>query len=127
MRHDQPIKYPPISDQLRNLAVENQIDLRDMRLCENLLKKLSDLHEKAPSIHVSFPTEPTTDVLIRMVNWFRTEIDPNIVIQVGLQPTIAAGVVIRTPNKQFDMSLRRHLYANRYKLGEALHRVNSTL
>jgi len=39
---------------------------------------------------------------------------------VGLQPTIAAGIVLRTPNHQFDFSLRQHLYKNRAKLREAL-------
>jgi hypothetical protein len=29
--------------------------------------------------------------------------------QVGLQPTIAAGCVVRTSNKVFDMSLKEHL------------------
>jgi F0F1-type ATP synthase delta subunit len=127
MRHDNPVKYPPISDQLRSMAIDNQIDLRDMKACEKFLEKLLKLQETAPSIHVSFPTEPTTEILQKITSWFREEIDPRIVIQVGLQPTIAAGVIIRTPNRQFDMSLRRHLYANRQKLGEALHRVNTAL
>lgn len=123
MRHDNPVKYPAISDQLRALAITNQVDMRDPKNCEILLKKVDYVKEHAPSVHVSFPTEPTADILERLVVWFRTEIDQHIVIQVGIQPTIAAGVVVRTPNRQFDFSLRRHLYANRYKLGEALQRV----
>jgi F0F1-type ATP synthase delta subunit len=55
-----------------------------------------------------------------MIIWLRKEIDPRIIIHVGLQPTIAAGIVLRTPNKQFDFSLRRHLYKNRDKLLEVL-------
>mgnify|MGYP000847545452 CR=1 FL=1 len=123
MRHDNPIKYPAISEQLRALAVANQIDLTEPKTCESLLKKVDHIKEHAPSVHVSFPVEPTADILERLVVWFRKEIDPFIVIQVGIQPTIAAGVVVRTPNHQFDFSLRRHLYQNRHKLGEALQRV----
>lgn len=123
MRHDNPVKYPAISEQLRALAVLNQIDMRDPKNCQVMLDRLDYLKEHAPSIHISFPAEPSADILERLVTWFRKEIDPDIVIQVGLQPTIAAGLVVRTPNHQFDFSLRRHLYANRHKLGEALQRV----
>lgn len=123
MRHDNPVKYPAISEQLRALAVTNQVDMRDPKRCEELLKKVDYVKANAPSIHISFPVEPTADILERLVVWFRQEIHPLIVIQVGIQPTIAAGVVVRTPNHQFDFSLRRHLYQNRHKLGEALQRV----
>jgi F0F1-type ATP synthase delta subunit len=123
MRHDNPVKYPGISEQLRAIAVENQVDLKDIKKCEELLKKLDTLKDKAPSVHVSFPTEPTPEILQKLVNWFRAEIDKNIVIQVGMQPTIAAGVILRTPNKQFDFSLRKHLYQNRKKLAEAIDSV----
>lgn len=123
MRHDSPVKYPGISEQLRATAVENQVDLKDIKSCEKLLKNLDILKDKAPSVHISFPTEPTPDILQKLVNWFREEIDQHIVIQVGMQPTIAAGVILRTPNKQFDFSLRRHLYQNRKKLAEAIESV----
>ncbi len=123
MRHDNPVKYPPISEQLRALAVENQVDMRDPKNCEKLLTQVDNIKEHAPSVHISFPVEPSAEILEKLVVWFRKEVDPYVVIQVGLQPTIAAGVVVRTPNHQFDFSLRRHLYENRHKLGEALQRV----
>ena len=37
MRHDKPVKYPAISDTLRALASENQVDLRDESQCQKLL------------------------------------------------------------------------------------------
>lgn len=124
MRHDNPIKYPTISQNLHELAKTNQVDLRQTKNCEALLAQLEHIKDNAPSVHISFPSEPTPQILERLVTWFRKEIDPRVVIQVGLQPSIAAGVVLRTPNRQFDFSLRRHLYDNEQKLGEALQRVN---
>ena len=120
MRHDKPIKYPPISATLRALAVENQLDLRDETVCKDLLEKLENLKENAPTIHISFPSDPPPEVVQRIVAWLRTEVDPRVVVQIGLQPTIAAGIVMRTPNLFFDFSLRRHFYNNRHKLIEAL-------
>jgi F0F1-type ATP synthase delta subunit len=120
MRHDDPVQYPPISDSLRALAINNQSDLRDPKACDKLLLQLEDLKHSAPTVHISFPADPSRDVLIKLVTWLRKEIDPRIFIQIGLQPTIAAGIVLRTPNKAFDFSLRKHLYKNKDKLIEAL-------
>lgn len=113
LRHDNPIQYPGISTTLRALATENQIDLRNEAACEDLLNKLEKLKNEAPTLHISFPVDPSSEVLQKLIVWFRKEIDPRIVIQIGLQPTIAAGIVLRTPNQQFDFSLRQHLYRNR--------------
>lgn len=123
MRHENPIKYPGISENLRAIALENQIDLKDTKKCQILIDKLDVIKDKAPSVHISFPTEPTPEIMQKLVEWFRAEINPHIVIQVGMQPTIAAGIILRTPNKQFDFSLRKHLYQNRHKLTEAINNV----
>jgi predicted secreted Zn-dependent protease len=47
MRHDNPVKYPAISANLRALAVENQIDLRDQEACQKLLADLEKLKDEA--------------------------------------------------------------------------------
>lgn len=120
VRKDNPIQYPAITATLRAIATENKIDLRDQAACEKLLIELEELKEKAPSVHLSFPSDPTQEVMQKLIIWFRKEVNPRIIIQVGLQPSIAAGVVLRTPNKQFDFSLRQHLYRNRNLLREAL-------
>ncbi len=120
MRHDNPVKFPPISSKLRGLVQQNQIDLRDETDRKKLLAALDALKNSAPTIHISFPAEPSPEVLQKLVTWLRKEIDPRIVIRVGMQPTIAAGVIVRTPNHQFDFSLRQHLHKNRAKLIERL-------
>ncbi len=120
MRHENPIKYPAISATLRALAVENQVDLRDQEACQKLLAQLDKLKQEAPAVHISFPVDPSPEVVQKLVQWLRKEVDPRIVIQIGLQPSIAAGIVMRTPNHQFDFSLRQHLYRNRSKLMEVL-------
>jgi hypothetical protein len=120
MRHDKPVKYPPISAKLRKVVQQNQIDLRDETARKKLLASLDVLMNKAPTIHISFSAEPTPEILQKLVEWLRKEIDPRIVIRVGMQPTIAAGIVLRTPNQQFDFSLRQHLHKNRAMLIERI-------
>ena len=120
MRHEDPIEYPPISNSLRELAVENQTDLRDPKACDNLMLRIEELKLNAPTVHISFPMEPSNEVLQKLIRWLRKEVSPDIFIQIGLQPTIAAGVVVRTPNKMFDFTLRSHLGKSRDKLIEVL-------
>lgn len=120
MRHENPIKYPPISDGLRQLAIVNQLDLRQESTCEQLIEQLEYLKSHAPTIHISFPVEPSREALDKLIGWLRAEIDKTIVISVGLQPSIAVGIVARTPNRQFDFSLRKHLENSREKLKEAI-------
>lgn len=120
LRMDKPVKYPPISATLRAIASENQIDLREETASKKLLKDLEQLKKQAPVISISFPEDPAPEVVQKLISWFRQKIDNHILIQVGLQPTIAAGVVLRTKNHQYDFSLRRHLYKNRGKLIDVL-------
>jgi F0F1-type ATP synthase delta subunit len=120
LRHDNPIKYPSISDNLRGIVIENKIDLKQEKECQRLLSELESIAKHAPVVHISFSNDPEPEMLYKLIQWFRDKINPNIFIQVGVQPTIAAGVVIRTPNKHFDFSIRRHLYNNKSKLAEAL-------
>lgn len=120
MRHDNPVKFPPISAKLRGMVQQNQIDLRDEAARKKLLESMEKLKNGAPTIHISFPAEPSPAVLQKLVEWLRKNIDPRIVIRVGMQPTIAAGVIVRTPSHQFDFSLRQHLHKNRAKLVERI-------
>jgi F0F1-type ATP synthase delta subunit len=109
MRHDSPVKMPAVSSQLRQLAADNQLSLANQQATKKLLAALETTKKQASVVHISFASEPTHQVLYKIVQWFRQEVDPNIVISVGLQRSIAAGVVLRTPNRQFDFSLRKHL------------------
>lgn len=120
LRKENPIIYPTISDSLRALAIKNSINLKDEKVCQKLLVELDDIKKNAFTIHISFQSEPSLEILQKLIEWLRKEIDPSMFIQVGLQPNIAAGIILRTPNHQFDFSLRQHLYQNKSKLIEAL-------
>lgn len=67
---------------------------------------LRDLRAHAPSIHMSFSADPSPLFTQRLVQWLRQNIHASILLQIGLQPTIGAGVIVRTTNKYFDFSLR---------------------
>jgi F0F1-type ATP synthase delta subunit len=54
------------------------------------------------------------------MTWLRQNIDSQVLVQVGLQPAIAAGCVVRTRNRQFDLSLGQNFKRQRAVLAEQL-------
>jgi F0F1-type ATP synthase delta subunit len=101
-----PMQPPPLSRLLDQLARDNGYNLLESSHRQKLQSELEALVTKVPSLHVSFAVEPPPKALEQVLDWFRTNIHPQLLLQVGLQPTIAAGCVLRTPNKVFDMSMR---------------------
>lgn len=104
-----PMKMPRATRLLEQVAADNSYNLLEEKHRVALAAQLNQILGKAPLLHISFATEPSPKALDRILLWFRTNIHQQALLQVGLQPTIAAGCVLRTPNKIFDMSMRAYL------------------
>jgi F0F1-type ATP synthase delta subunit len=115
-----PLALPKLSRILENLAEQNKADLTQQLDRDRLEAFLKALRERAPTIHISFASEPSAGFTQKILVWLRANISSYILLQIGLQPTIAAGCVVRTTNKVFDMSLRQYLDSNRHLLVESL-------
>ncbi|HKR81553.1 MAG TPA: hypothetical protein VJR27_00975 [Candidatus Saccharimonadales bacterium] len=74
----------------------------------------------APTVHISFASDPSAAFTEKIVTWFRTNIHPHTLVQVGLQPNIAAGCIVRTQNKVFDFSLRQNFAEKQQMLIQAI-------
>lgn len=103
------IEPPRVTRMLGALAEENRCNLLEANTRKTLTAKLNQVREHAPQVHISFASEPSPKALEHLTAWFRTSVHPQLLLQVGLQPSIATGCMLRTPNKFFDMSLRAHL------------------
>jgi F0F1-type ATP synthase delta subunit len=111
---------PRVSRLLDALAGDNNRNLLLEAERDAMHDFLTHIEETAPTIHVSFASDPSSAFVAKLVTWLRGNIHPTVLLQIGLQPTLAAGCVVRTPNKVFDLSLRQSLAAQRVKLIEAL-------
>lgn len=98
---------------LEELARLNKVQLTDETQRTQLLALLHRFKDHAPRIHMSLATEPSARFTRKIVIWMRKNIHPLILLEVGLQPTLAAGCMVRTNNKIFDMSLRHSFTENR--------------
>lgn len=105
----EPGKQPPlprVSRLLEALAAENKLQLLEPDHRKQLKAFLEHAETKAPNLHISFAADPSSAFTAKVVTWLRTNIHPHTLLEVGLQPTIAAGCIVRTTNKVFDFSLR---------------------
>lgn len=111
---------PKLSRLLDSLAGENKINLLQESDRRRLGMLLDNLEKTAPVMHISFASDPSSAFVAKLVAWLRANIHPLVLLKVGLQPSIAAGCVVRTTNKSFDLSLRQKLAEQRPKLISAL-------
>lgn len=113
------------STTLEELARLNNVALTDDNQREQLIQLLRAFHKHAPRIHMSLAAEPSGRFVQRIVTWMRQNVNPVLLVEVGLQPTLAAGCQIRTSNKIFDMSLRHRFEENKHMLVEKIREVEA--
>lgn len=118
-----PMQLPRLSKMLDETANVNKVNLLEEKQRKALITALSYVKEHAPKLHISFSAEPNATFITKVAEFIRNNINEVALIQVGLQPTIAAGCVLRSSNKQFDMSLRQHLRDARPMLVDMISKV----
>jgi hypothetical protein len=119
-------KLPKTSRLMDETMQLNKLNL----LVESDRKRLKDflttVKDRAPVMHISFSADPSPLFIQKIMTYLRTEIHPLVLVNIGLQPNIGAGCVIRTTNKHFDFSLREKFADNRNLLLAQLQDLNKT-
>jgi hypothetical protein len=115
-----PVALPSVTRRLEKLLEINKINILNEAERTQLKRHLEDVRLKAPVMHISFSSEPTTEFLEKLMIWIRRELNPNVLLDIGLQPAIGAGCMLRTTNKFFDMSLRQTFLEKRTLLLEQI-------
>jgi F0F1-type ATP synthase delta subunit len=125
LRKESPetLKLPKTSRLLDEFTQLNKFNLLHRADHERAKMLLEQTATKAPQLHVSFSVEPSSAFMAKLVTWMRQNIHPQALVQVGLQPSIAAGCIVRTANKQFDLSLRQSFENHKGLLTEQLRSV----
>jgi F0F1-type ATP synthase delta subunit len=114
------VVQPAFTQQMIDFLAQNELKIDDTRQRGDLIKELRLLKDSVPTIHMTFAVTADPHSLQELAQWIRTNVDPRAVIAVGLQPSLVAGVYLRTPNHVHDLSLRQMLKAGRGKLVEEL-------
>lgn len=118
-------ELPNYSRMLDGVVHNNNMNLLDGNERQSLKQQLINLQKTAPVLHISFSAEPPGSYVQKIVDWLRQNLDPLILVRVGLQPNIGAGCIVRTPNRQFDLSLRSYFDSKHDFFMRKLHEVLS--
>lgn len=107
------IDQPRMSEQLSDFLAQNQLDMADSQARSEFIKRLRQLKDTVPVLHMTFSASADGESLRKLSAWVRGSVHPQAVIAVGLQPALIGGVYVRTPNHVMDLSLRARLKGNR--------------
>lgn len=128
LRTNAPVaKLPRLSRSLEEFASTNRLNflLPDDRHHATVF--IDTVIKKAPVLHISFASEATRKFTTELIMWLRANFDSEMLIEIGLEPNIAAGSVVRTKDKVFDFSLMKHLESQREMLMERLLGTNTVV
>jgi hypothetical protein len=128
LRTNAPVaKLPRLSRSLEEFASTNRLNflLPDDR--HHAAVFMDTVIKKAPVLHISFASEATRKFTTELVLWLRANFDSEMLIEIGLEPNIAAGSMVRTANKVFDFSLMKHLEGQRAMLMDRLLNTNNVV
>jgi len=104
------VHMPTLSQGLNDFLIQNKLGLTESRARSAIIAQLRVLKNKAPVVHMTFAVSADRESLQKLAEWLRKEVHPQALIMVGLQPSLVAGVYLRTPNHVHDYSLRALLH-----------------
>ena len=113
-------KMPKTSKLMDQMLEQNKLDVLHADQRKLLGDFLKAVKAKAPILHMSFSQDPSVAFMDKLVTWLRREIHVQTLVTIGLQPNIGAGCIVRSTNKQFDLSLRQHFEKQKGLLADQL-------
>ena len=119
----EPKDVPQVSGTLASLLSINKLK-PTTEIIQEIKKWVEFLLHHAPIVRITLASEPGPKELNRLVDWFRQESGKIVLLHVGIQPTIAAGAVVRTTSHRYDMSLRNELLHRTDSFIEAVVKVS---
>jgi len=78
---------------------------------------------KLPEVHITLAALPNHAQRRTLVEWFRNNTVPGLLVSFVADRNLGGGLVVRTPNHVFNYSWRQELVAGRDKLAEIVRRV----
>jgi F0F1-type ATP synthase delta subunit len=116
---------PGVSRVLRELVEVNRCDLADQKQRQRLAARLRKTKDSAPVAHVTFAIEPDVLILTELTQWLRANVHEFVLVSAGVQPNIIGGCVVRTPDKVYDFSFKKHFVGKQALLSQAIKKATT--
>ena len=107
------VEQPIMTAAFEDFLSENELDFNESKERSRLVKALRKLKDNVPVIHMTFAVPADNESLQQIAAWVRQSVHPQAVLEIGLQPSLVAGVYVRTTNKIIDLSMRTALKGKR--------------
>lgn len=91
------------SQSLIDVANIHSVSLMNSSERSDLETYLETIHRTAPVVHIKFAVTPTIRTVERLLEWFRTAIQGDVLVQTAVDPSIVVGCQVRTTNKVFTI------------------------
>lgn len=111
-----------VSPELQTVITTNQ-QLWQTADMDTFLDSFEEAIKQAPEFDLILPVYPHDSFLLELGGWFRREIAPNSLLRIHVRRSIGGGIVLRSKNRLFDLSLRPQIMAAKQKIPEVLRRV----
>lgn len=95
----------------------------NQKALDELISSLTALENTAPKVTVTLAGVPSGSLKKSMVDWFRNNLAPEILVDFKFNATILGGMVVQYGSHIYDWSFRRSILSNRSKFPEVLRHV----
>ena len=119
---DKDQAYSQLAPEAQALVDANKKSWQESEL-DDFKNLVESFVKQAPVFDVILPTYPHDSFLKEVVSWFRREIHANSLLDVSVRRSIGGGLVLRSKNRLFDMSLRPKILDAKDKIPEVLRSV----
>jgi len=110
-----------------SILLQETMVLHDIQLNIKALQKLKaileDIDRHAIMLRVVLSSEATPDVSAKIVRWFRSTMKQPVLLRFGIQPAIAGGCIVYTPNHRYDFTLRTRILEGDVRIRSILDKI----
>lgn len=107
-----------ISPGLASLLNANQTNNTDVNGVEALTKDVEATLQVAPTVHILLAASPNRVTKRQLVEWFRTEINPQTLLTFAARGDLGGGAIVQAGSHLYDMSFRRSIIDNKARMTE---------
>ncbi len=121
--HTQNVAAPHTSALLMGVLRSANVSPTDQAEVEKVLKELEAIRSKAPAAHLMMAALPNRELKRRLVEWFRDEIHPYMLLTFATRTDIGGGVVIQAGSHIYNYSFREQILGHKNRISEIYNSV----
>jgi F0F1-type ATP synthase delta subunit len=99
----------PLSENLKRLAQEHEVDLEDTAQSNEFLTKVQEAIQALPRLTLTLSMQPTMALIKEINRWIIMNIKQTVVLDFALDTTLIAGVKVAFKGKIKDYSIKKRM------------------